>query len=112
MTELPPGTEWGGRQGKQLIADDSVIAKVRRPYLSVSTADSVRGCAARMVFDRIVPRVEDPFGPAELGTEAHAIFEKLFTLPSEKRTPATVATLVSQLNRSKRGPTQDRDRWI
>lgn len=112
MTELPEGAEWGGRGNKMLLVTESILKKVRRPYLSVSTADSVRGCAARMVFDRITPRVEDPFGPAELGTEAHAIFEKLFSLAPEERTPETALRLVTNLNRSKRGPTTDRDRWI
>lgn len=109
---LPDTISWGGKNGKQLLAAPVVISKVRRPYLSASTADAVRGCAARMVFDRILPRVDDPFGPAELGTEAHAIFESLFNLPPEERTMSTVSRLMAELDQSDHGPKDERGRWL
>ena len=112
ISQLPDTVSWGGKNGKQLVATAVVINKVRRPYLSSSTSDSVRGCAARMVFDKILPRVEDPFGPAELGTSAHSIFEALFNMPAEKRTMAAVSELIVKLGKSSKGPRSERNRWL
>jgi len=81
-----------------LVLSDEAAAKVRRKRLSPSTANSMSDCGARWSLERLLPRPEDPFGPAELGSSAHRVFEKLYDLPPEQRTPEAVKDLVRSLD--------------
>ena len=81
-----------------LVLSDEAAAKVRRERLSPSTANSMYDCGARWSLERLLPRQEDPFGPAELGTSAHRVFEKLYELPPEQRTPTMAKDLVRSLD--------------
>jgi putative RecB family exonuclease len=68
---------WDGK--KLVVTDDAVINKIRRQALSASTSKSMQSCAARWVGERLLRNeVEDPFGPAPLGTSAHSVMEDFF----------------------------------
>lgn len=76
----------------------SALAKLARPRLSPSTASALRKCPARAAIDRLLPSVEDPLGPAELGTSTHALLEDLFALPSHARTIDAAEHLLADLH--------------
>jgi putative RecB family exonuclease len=46
----------------------------------------MKGCLARYVGEKLLPREDDPFSVTELGTDTHAIFEDLYTMPNAERT--------------------------
>ena len=72
-------------------------AAVDRSRLSASTAKAVNSCLARMVADRLMRGPEDPLDPAPIGTAAHTVLERLFTLPSAQRTPERAGQLLDAL---------------
>ena len=71
-----------------LVVSASGAARIRRKRLSASTAKSMAGCVARYAAEKLLPREEDPFGAAPLGTAAHAVLERLYQLPPSKRSHA------------------------
>jgi putative RecB family exonuclease len=71
--------------------------KVKRGYLSPSSASAINQCPARHAADRMLPRTEEPFSDAELGTSAHSILEALFDLPGPERTRRAARSLLSAL---------------
>lgn len=82
---------WDGN--KLAITSPAAVKKTRRDRLSPSTAKSMHSCAARWAGEKLLPRLVDPFGPAELGTGAHNVLEELFALPPAERTVARAATI-------------------
>src|SRR6478735_5637653 len=69
---------WDG--DRLVTTTDEATAAVDRARLSASTAKAVNSCPARMVADRLMRGPEDPLDPAPLGTAAHTVLERLFTL--------------------------------
>lgn len=108
---------WGGRNDSKLVLSDAAVKKVARKSLSPSTAKSMTGCTARWAIEKILPRADDPFGAAELGTAGHRVFEQVFSLPSEQRTTQVAMEFVSNLqndtaaNLSIPNDPVDFDRW-
>src|SRR6478736_188319 len=76
---------------------DEATARVDRARLSASTAKAVLSCPARMVADRLMRGPEDPLDPAPIGTAAHTVLERLFTLPSAQRTRDAADSLLDAL---------------
>src|SRR6478736_3116736 len=76
---------------------DEATARVDRARLSASTAKAVLSCPARMVADRLMRGPEDPLDQAPIGTAAHTVLERLFTLPAAQRTPDRAVRLVDGL---------------
>lgn len=60
------------------MVDEEQRQAYRRRTLSPSTAKAVSGCPARWAAEKALPRAEDPFGAAELGTSAHTVLEDLY----------------------------------
>lgn len=94
---LADQVSWGGRGGSRLLLSPQAIRSVTRSALSPSTAESMRGCTARWVIERLLPRSQDPFGAAELGSAAHRVFELLYALPPESRGLAAGMKLILSL---------------
>lgn len=88
---------WGGRGGSRLVLSQEATKSVSRKSLSPSTSEAMRGCTARWVIERLIPRTQDPFGAAELGSAAHRVFELLYALPAEQRGIVTGMELVTSL---------------
>lgn len=65
----------------------SSVEHLRREALSPSSALAIERCPARWAAELTVPRPEDPYGAAELGTAAHAALEALLRLPPAQRRP-------------------------
>lgn len=94
MTQsLLPDTAWSG--GHLLLGDPEAVDKVRRKVLSASVAASTLKCPAAMAASRLLPRNEDPFSDAEIGTAMHSIFEDLYELPGPGRTHEKIDELVN-----------------
>lgn len=70
---------------KLVVLDPDLLAKIDRPYLSPSTAKSIKSCGARMVADKGIPRGLDLFSATEKGSAAHLVLEKLYALPPGRR---------------------------
>lgn len=108
---------WGGRNDSKLVLSDAAVKKVARKSLSPSTAEAMNGCTARWAIEKILPRTDDPFGAAELGTAGHRVFEQVFSLPSEQRTTQVAMEFVSNLQNDLDGKVAiprdpvDFDRW-
>jgi len=58
----------------------------------------MRGCTARWVIERLIPRSADPFGAAELGSASHKALEILFSHPPEDRDLALGMKIVMSLH--------------
>ena len=97
---LTDRASWGGRNDAKLVLSPAAVKKVARSTLSPSTAEAMSGCSARWVIERLIPRTVDPFGPAELGTAAHFVFETVFGLPADERTTETAMKIISTLQHS------------
>ncbi|EQD35112.1 hypothetical protein B1A_18450, partial [mine drainage metagenome] len=97
---LTDRASWGGRNDAKLVLSPAAVKKVARTTLSPSTAEAMSGCSARWVIERLIPRTVDPFGPAELGTAAHFVFETVFGLPAQERTTETAMRIISTLQHS------------
>lgn len=99
------------------VTDEEAATRLCPPALSPSTAKAMHGCPARWGGERVLPRHEDPFGPAPLGTSAHAVMEALYDLPPEERTKDR-ATLILLDMAEEAYPGEDpetrivRKRWI
>lgn len=74
---------WDG--SRLAVVDSDAMERFRRDYLSPSTAESMRGCQARWAIEKHLRGAPDRFGPAELGTAAHLVLERLWNLPPEAR---------------------------
>lgn len=74
---------WDG--SKLVVTDAELLSLIDRPYLSPSTAKSIRHCGARMVGERALPRRSDVFSAPEKGTAAHLVLERLYALPAALR---------------------------
>jgi putative RecB family exonuclease len=84
-TPLIHGIAWSGMN--LIVTDpDLVDRKLRRKALSASTSKNMKGCLARYVGDKLLPREDDPFAVTELGTDTHAIIEDLYNMPNKDRT--------------------------
>lgn len=81
--EFLDGFAWEG--GILLVSNEAAIRRIRRKNLSASVANDMRKCPASVAIKSVVPRVEDPFSPAELGTGSHAVLEGLYQLPPLER---------------------------
>ena len=88
---------WRGT--KLVIADEELLARVNRPYLSASTAKAMHSCPSRMVADRAMPSGFDLFGAPELGTAAHSVLERLFGLPPGRRDKQHAAAILTEMTR-------------
>lgn len=88
---------WDG--DRLIVTDDELLARINKPYLSASTAKSMHSCPSRMVSDRAMPSGFDLFGAAELGTAAHTVLERLFTLPPGRRDRQHAAAILTELSR-------------
>ena len=89
---------WAGRDGEiTLTLDRSLLPRVIRRRMSVSTAQSIESCPARWAMGSVLPRLEDPFGAAELGIATHQVFEDLFRLPAVERTIDTARDILAGL---------------
>src|SRR6478752_10709817 len=80
-----------------LTTTEETTARVDRARLSASTAKAVLSCPARLVADRLMRGPEDPLDQAPIGTAAHTVLERLFTLPAAQRTPDRAVRLVDGL---------------
>ena len=69
--------------GDWLIFSD--VEHLRRRPLSPSAMLALDHCPGRWAAEATIPRPEDPFGAAELGTAAHAVLEAVLSLPPERR---------------------------
>jgi len=54
---------------------------------------------AKFAGESVLPRSDDPFGPAELGTSAHDVLEHLYQLPPAERTLAAADKLILRLSK-------------
>ena len=63
----------------------SATDHLRRKALSPSAMLAVERCPARWAAEATIPRPDDPFGAAELGSAAHSVMEALCSLPPPKR---------------------------
>src|SRR5699024_3621475 len=72
--------------------------------------NAMQGCPARYVADKLLPRDEDPFSPASLGTSAHDVFEKLFSEKPVRRTPERAMQILIDLGDDIWRPEEEVDR--
>lgn len=93
--------------GKLIVTDDELLAKVDRPYLSASTSKSMHSCPARMVSDRAVPSGFDLFGATEKGSAAHTVLERMYQLPPGRRDAQHAMAILTEM--SKEEPQFDGD---
>ena len=77
-----------------IVTDEELLNRLRRPYLSASTANSMESSPARWAAEKALPRGDNPFGAAELGTSAHAVLEDLYALPPFARTESRAMTIL------------------
>jgi len=80
---------WDG--DRLVVTDPDQLKKVNRPRLSASTAKAIESCPARYVSDKTFPGVNNPFHATDLGTAAHAVLERLYTLPATGRSRLAAA---------------------
>ncbi len=80
---------WDG--DRLVVTDPDQLKKVNRPRLSASTAKAIESCPARYVSDKTFPGVDNPFHATDLGTAAHAVLERLYTLPATGRSRLAAA---------------------
>lgn len=86
---------WDG--SRLTTSDEAKLGKIRRKNLSASASNSLRGCMARFAADSTLPRMDDPFSPAELGTGAHEVLENLYDLPGPQRTKENLERISLEL---------------
>lgn len=96
-TPMPMMPEFAWDQDKLTTSDEAKLTKIVRKNLSASASNSLRGCTARFAADSVLPRMDDPFSPAELGTGAHAVLEELYALPPLERTEENLIRLSLEL---------------
>lgn len=96
-TTAPLMAEFAWNGDRLTTTDEAKIKKIVRKNLSASASNSLRGCAARFAADSVLPRIEDPFSPAELGTGAHAVLEELYALPEAERTKENLVRISLEL---------------
>jgi putative RecB family exonuclease len=82
---VKPSKAFGWDKGSLVVVDSEVMDRYNTGYLSPSTAKSMDGCPARWAAERALPRHEDPFGAAEIGTSGHSVLEDLYSLPGDER---------------------------
>lgn len=88
--------------GVNLVLADGGVERVRRPYLSPSSASAINQCPARHAAERTLPRTEQPFGDAELGTAGHTVLEELYGLPAKQRTRQAARDELTKLWRAEK----------
>lgn len=93
MEELP--VVWDGDH--LVVTDDDALAKIDRPYLSPSSAQTITSCPARFAIEKLLPRIDDPFSPAEIGTSGHSLLEELYGLPTGDRTLRRARNILNEL---------------
>lgn len=96
-TTAPLMAEFAWDGDRLVTTDEAKLKKIVRKNLSASASNSLRGCVARFAADSVLPRIEDPFSPAELGTGAHAVLEELYALPPDQRTKILLARISHEL---------------
>lgn len=80
-----------------------------RRALSPSAMLAILLCPARWAAEATIPRPDDPFGPAELGSAAHSVLEALFSLPPASRGPVAAEAALAALSPST--PVEDLGAW-
>lgn len=68
------------------VTSTDVLQRLDRSTFSASSMKSLDSCPARYVAERLLPREDDPFGPAEIGSSAHTVFENLYNDIPARRT--------------------------
>jgi len=91
---LLAGKAWFSTDGLHLVSAAS--AKVKRSHLSPSSASSYGSCPARFAIEKLVRQPSDPFGPAELGSAAHAVLEELMGREPALRTVETAEQIIDE----------------
>lgn len=88
------------------VDDDSVMGKIDRRLLSASTAKAMSpaSCHARYAGEKLLPREDDPFGVAQVGTAAHHVLEVLYQRPPLERTPTVAIDILNELVASQWDP--------
>jgi putative RecB family exonuclease len=96
---LMAGTAWLADGSGMTITDVSVLNRLRRAELSVSTSHSltVDSCATAMVASRILPRDDDAFEANQLGTAAHGALEIMFGMPAAERSKQAATDIINRL---------------
>jgi putative RecB family exonuclease len=87
------GVAWWEPDGLHLAPKAN--SRLVRNYLSPSSASSYRSCPARFAVEKLLPRPEDPFGAAELGSAGHAVLEELMGLEPSLRTPVRAGEIIT-----------------
>lgn len=82
-----------------VITDEGTLARIRRPYISVSTAAAITRCPSAMAGDRMLSGGFDLMRAAEVGTAAHTVMERLMQLPKIRRDETHAAKLLVGLAR-------------
>lgn len=83
--------------GAHVTPDDEQMKKIYRPYLSPSSSSSFHRCPARLIAERTLPEIVDPYAPAPLGNNAHTVLENLYNLPVARRTKREARRLLREL---------------
>lgn len=83
-----------------VITEEKAAKKLAKPYMSASTMNALASCGARWAIEQLLPRHEEAFGAAELGSSAHSALEDLFALPGAMRTPARLDAIIEKLHAS------------
>lgn len=91
------------------------LAKAKKSWLSISAAHKVDQCPAAHLGSANLPRIDDPFSAATLGTGAHQVMEWLYQLPPEERTKEAAQEFATQATAEfwaeKPVTDVDRERW-
>lgn len=109
--ETASALEWRGDH--LFVTDPNVAKKLRRSRLSPSAMKGLRSCPSRWATEALLPRVEDPFSPAEIGSGAHKVFELLYQLPKAQRTKDRAHAILLSVANDKWGEESsvDKMRW-
>jgi RecB family exonuclease len=94
---VSPGEFLAWDSDRLVVTDPEQLRKVNRPRLSASTAKAIESCPARYVSDKTFPGVDNPFAATDLGTAAHAVLERLYTLPAAGRSRLAAARATLEL---------------
>lgn len=81
-----------------VVSDPDLAARLDRKTLSPSGAQAIGSCPARWAGEKILPRGDDPFGAAEVGTAVHAVLETLYGMEPAERTKDAALSVVQSLH--------------
>lgn len=80
-----------------VVADDELLDRLDKPYLSASTSKNLHSCPARYVGDKALPGGWDLFGAPEKGTAAHTVLERLYQLPPGRRDEKHAMAILTEM---------------